>query len=36
LGRKRWKDNIKIDLREKGYEDDGCKWLKIRLNGGLQ
>jgi hypothetical protein len=31
--RRRWMDNIKIDLRETGW--DGMDWLMIGTNGGL-
>jgi hypothetical protein len=38
LGRPRcrWVDNIKIDVRERGwYGKDGTIWLRIGTNGGL-
>jgi hypothetical protein len=31
--RRRWVDNIKIDLREIGW--DGMDWLRIGTSGGL-
>jgi hypothetical protein len=31
--RRRWEDNIKIDLREIGIS--GENWLRIGFNGGL-
>jgi hypothetical protein len=31
--RRRWEDNIKVDLREIGW--CGIDWLKIGTNGGL-
>jgi hypothetical protein len=33
--RHRWEDNIKMDLREIGFGDIGCIWLRIRIRGGL-
>jgi hypothetical protein len=33
--RRRWKDNIKIDLREDGVVWTGLMWLKIGISGGL-
>jgi hypothetical protein len=34
--RHRWKDNIKIDLREIRFGDwIGFNWLRIRTSGGL-
>jgi len=34
LGRPRWEDNIKIDLREVGGGGDWMNWLRIGTNGG--
>jgi hypothetical protein len=31
--RRRWVDNIKMNLREIGW--GGSKWLRIRTSGGL-
>jgi hypothetical protein len=31
--RRRWEDNIKVDLREIGI--DGFSWLRIEFGGGL-
>jgi hypothetical protein len=32
----RWEDNIKMDLREVGCEDeDKWNWIRIMSNGGL-
>jgi hypothetical protein len=34
--RRRWVDNIKMDLREVGWDDmDGSIWLRIGTSGGL-
>jgi hypothetical protein len=34
--RRRWEDNIKMDLREVGWEAwTRSIWLRIRTNGGL-
>ncbi|KAJ4444315.1 hypothetical protein ANN_06107 [Periplaneta americana] len=33
--RRRWEDNIKMDLREVGYDETGLILLRIRINGGL-
>jgi hypothetical protein len=34
--RRRWKDNIKMDLREVGWaEQTGLIWLRIGTGGGL-
>jgi hypothetical protein len=33
--RRRWKDNIKIDLHEVGWEWTGLSWLRIGAGGGL-
>jgi hypothetical protein len=34
--RRRWVDNIKIDLREIGWDGvDGLIWLRIGTSGGL-
>jgi hypothetical protein len=33
IPRRRWVDNIKMDLREMGW--DGLIWLRIRTSGGL-
>jgi len=34
--RRRWEDNIRIDLREIGWEVwTGCIWLRIGTNGGF-
>jgi hypothetical protein len=33
--RRRWVDNIKIDLRENGMVWTGSIWLKIGTSGGL-
>jgi hypothetical protein len=37
LGRsgRRWEDNIRIDLREKGWEITELIWLRIGICGGL-
>jgi hypothetical protein len=31
--RRRWEDNIRMDLREKGWED--VEWLKTGTSSGL-
>jgi hypothetical protein len=33
--RYRWEDNIKINLGEVGWGDNGLIWLRIETNGGL-
>jgi hypothetical protein len=33
--RRRWDDNIKIDLREMGLGRTGFGWLRIGSSGGL-
>jgi hypothetical protein len=33
--RRRWEDNIKMDLREIGCDVTGFFWLRIRTGGGL-
>jgi hypothetical protein len=34
--RRRWEDNIKLDLREMGsMGQNGFGWLRIEFNGGL-
>jgi hypothetical protein len=34
--RRRWMDNIKMDLREIGWDNmDGFIWLRIGTSGGL-
>jgi hypothetical protein len=34
--RRRWEDNIKMDLRETGIEGrTGFNWLRIESNGGF-
>jgi hypothetical protein len=34
--RRRWEDNIKMDLQEAGWEVwTGLVWLRIRTGGGL-
>jgi hypothetical protein len=34
--RRRWEGNIRMDLRETGWERvDGCIWLRIGTSGGL-
>jgi len=34
--RRRWEDNVRLDLREKGWEFvAGCIWFRIRTSGGL-
>jgi hypothetical protein len=34
--RRRWMDNIKMDLREIGWDDMDCiNWLRIGTSGGL-
>jgi hypothetical protein len=34
--RRKWEDNIKIDLREIGIDGrTGFSWLRIQSNGGL-
>jgi hypothetical protein len=34
--RRRWVDNIKMDLREMGWDGmDGSIWLRIGTSGGL-
>jgi hypothetical protein len=36
LGRRRWEDNIKMDLRERGIDGrTGFVWLRIGTSGGL-
>jgi hypothetical protein len=36
LGRPRWEDNIKLDLRERGFGVwIGFSWLRIETNGRL-
>ena len=32
--RRRWKDNIKMDLREGGKVETGRSWLRIGTDGG--
>ena len=32
--RRRWEDNIKMDLREVGGVETGLSWLRIRTDGG--
>jgi hypothetical protein len=32
--RRRWQDNIKMDLKEVGGVETGWCWLKIRTGGG--
>jgi hypothetical protein len=33
--RRRWEDNIKINLQEvEGVMGNGCSWLRIRTGGG--
>jgi hypothetical protein len=33
--RRRWVDNIKMDLREIGWDDGDWNWLRIGTSGGL-
>jgi hypothetical protein len=33
--RRRWVDNIKMDLREIGWDGVGLIWLRIGTSGGL-
>jgi len=33
--RRRWEDNIKMDLREMGGVETGRSWLRIGTDGGL-
>jgi hypothetical protein len=33
--RRRWVDNIKMDLKEIGWGGIGSIWLRIRTGGGL-
>jgi hypothetical protein len=33
--RRRWEDNIKMDLREIGIDGTGFSWLIIGTGGGL-
>jgi hypothetical protein len=33
--RRRWVDNIKMDLRKDGVVGTGFAWLRIGTNGGL-
>ena len=32
--RRRWEDNIKMDLQEVGGVDIGCSWVRIGTGGG--
>ena len=32
--RRRWEDNIKMDLREVGGVETGWSWLRIKTDGG--